>query len=104
MRKIALLFIFSLLLFSCEEKFPENPDWLNEKINQMETQPYYFGTVVYAYEWNKEHYYLISIGLSSCVMCEFYDYQGVKVVWTDDKIADFNKNGKKIKVVWQRDI
>lgn len=104
MKKIALLFVFSLLLFSCEEKFPENPDWLNEKITQMETPAYYFGTVVYAYEWNKDHYYLISIGLASCVMCEFYDYQGVKVVWTDDKIADFNKNGKKIKVVWQRDI
>ena len=105
MKKIALKFLLSLMvLFSCEkdEKFPGNPDWLNEKISQMETPAYYFGTVVYAYEWNKEYYYLISIGLSSCVMCEFYNYQGVKVEWTDEKITDFQKNGKKIKIIWQR--
>jgi hypothetical protein len=104
MKKIALMVLFSLMLFSCEKdkNFPENPDWLNEKISQMETPAYYVGTTVYAYKWNREYFYLISIGLSSCAMCEFYNYEGVKVEWTDDKIADFLKNGKRIKVVWQR--
>jgi hypothetical protein len=104
MKKIALMVLFSLMLFSCEKdkNFPENPDWLNEKISQMETPAYYVGTTVYAYKWNREYFYLISIGLSSCAMCEFYNYEGVKVEWTDDKIADFQKNGKRIKVVWQR--
>jgi hypothetical protein len=37
-------------------------------------------------------------------MCEFYDYQGVKVEWTQDRIADFQKNGIMVKVVWQRKI
>lgn len=108
MKKIALMFFFSLILFSCkkenDEKFPANPDWLTVKISQMETADYYAGTVVYAYEWNNEYYYLISIGLSSCGFCEFYNYQGVKYVWTSDKIDDFQKNGKMIKVVWQREI
>ena len=103
-----LLILAVILLLSCkkenEEKYPANPDWLTVKISQMETPAEYAGTVVYAYEWNNEYYYLISLPLSSCVMCEFYNYQGVKVEWTQEKIDDFQKNAKRIKVVWQRDI
>ena len=106
MNKIALMFFFSLMIISCEknEKFPANPDWLNAKISQMETPVEYAGTVVSAYEWNNEYYYLISLPLSSCGMCEFYNYQGLKVEWTQDKIDDFPKNAKRIKIVWQRSI
>ena len=103
-----MILVFLLIAFiRCDKnelEFPANPDWLTDKISQMETADYYVGTTVYAYEWNNEHYYLISIGLSSCVMCEFYNYQGVKVEWTQEKIDDFHKNAKRIKVVWQRDI
>ncbi len=105
MKKIAFLLLCSLILISCgkdNEEYPANPDWLNEMISQMETADYYVGTTVYAYEWNNEYYYLISIGLSSCAMCEFYNYQGVKVDWTQEKIDDFQKNGHRIKVVWER--
>lgn len=105
MKKIAFLLLCSLILFSCRkdnEEFPANPEWLNEMISQMETADYYVGTTVYAYEWNNDYYYLISIGLSSCAMCEFYNYQGVKVEWTQEIIDDFQKNGSRIKVVWER--
>jgi hypothetical protein len=105
MRKIAFLLLCALILVSCgkdNEELPATPDWLNEMILQMESADYYVGTIVYAYEWNNEYYYLISIGLSSCVMCEFYNYQGVKVEWTQEKIDDFQKNGKRIKVIWER--
>jgi hypothetical protein len=84
-------------------EYPANPAWLNRMISQMETGDYYVGTIVYAYEWNNEYYYLISIPFSSCIMCEFYSYQGVKFVWTYDKSDDFQKNGHRIKVVWERD-
>jgi hypothetical protein len=107
MKKVVFLFIISLMIFSCEKEnieFPANPDWLTAKITQMETADYYVGTKVYAYDWNKEYYYLISIGLSSCAMCEFYNYQGVKVEWTQEKIDDFQKNGKRIKLVWEREL
>jgi hypothetical protein len=108
MKKLALMFFFSLMIFSCkketDKKYPENPDWLTDKISQMETADYYAGTTIYAYEWNNEYYYLISIPLSSCIMCDFYNYQGVKFEWTQDKIDDFPKNAKRIKIVWQRDI
>jgi hypothetical protein len=105
MKKILLMFFFSLMLYSCKkgnDEFPANPDWLTAKISQMESADYYIGTTVYAYEWNNEYYYLISIPISSCIMCDFYNYQGVKFEWTQDKIDDFQKNAKRIKVVWQR--
>lgn len=102
------MFFISLILFSCkketDKKYPVNPDWLNARISQMETTDYYIGTVVYAFEWNKEYYYLISISLSSCGMCEFYSYKGAKVEWTEEKVDDFQKNGNRLKVVWQREI
>jgi hypothetical protein len=107
MKKIALMLFCTLVLLSCKKEskeFSANPDWLSDKISQMETADYYMGTTVYAYEWNNEYYYLISIPISSCIMCEFYNYQGVKIEWTQDKIDDFQKNGKRIKVVWQRDL
>ena len=68
----------------------------------MDTAFYYGGTAVSGYEWNDEYYYLISIPISSCIMCEFYDYQGTKFEWTPDKINDFQKNAKKVKIVWER--
>jgi predicted nucleic-acid-binding Zn-ribbon protein len=108
MKKIALLVTFSLILFSCkkenDEIFPPNPDWLTAKISQMETPAQYSGTTVFAYKWDKNNYYFIQIPLSNCGMCEFYDYQGVKIVWTSDKIDDFQKNARMIKIVWQRDM
>jgi hypothetical protein len=108
MRKIGLIFFFSLMFFSCkkeiDEKFPENPDWLTAKISQMETPAEYAGTTVYAYKWDNNYYYFIQIPLQNCGMCEFYNYQGVKYVWTSEKLGYFQKNAKMIKIVWQRDI
>jgi hypothetical protein len=106
MKKTAFILFLTIMTISCkkgnDEKFPANPDWLNNKIAQMETTDYYIGTIVYAYEWNKEYYYLISPPLSSCYLCEFYNYDGVKYVWTSETSDDFQKNAKMIKIVWQR--
>jgi hypothetical protein len=106
--ELSVLVLFSCLLLSCkkenDEKFPSNPDWLTAKISLMETGVYYTGTIVYAYKWNKEYFYLISIPLSSCMMCEFYSYNGAKFVWTKDNSADYQQNAKRLNIVWQRDI
>jgi hypothetical protein len=104
MKKAAFITIFFLVLFSCkkEDEFPENPAWLDARIAQMEASDFYMGTIIYSYIWNDEYYYMISIPLSSCIMCEFYSYRGEKVEWTQDKINDFQKNGKKTGIVWQR--
>ena len=107
MKKTALMFFFALVLFSCKkesEEFPANPDWLTLKTSQMETPVQFAGTIVYAYRWNHGYYYFIQIPLSNCGMCEFYNYQGTKFVWNDEKLGDFQKNAKMIKVVWHRDL
>jgi hypothetical protein len=107
MKKVAFLFLISLMIFSCKKEnkeFPENPDWLTAKISQMETPTEYAETTVYAYNWDNDFYYFIQIPLQNCGMCEFYDYQGVKFAWTNEKLVDFQKNAKMIEIVWQRDI
>ena len=88
---------------SCEkeEKLPPNPDWLNTMISQLEnSNP---GTTISAYKWNNEFFYLVYNPISSCLFCTFYNYSGDLVVWTEEKTTDFEKNGKKIKVIWQKE-
>ena len=105
MKQRVLFILIVILAISCRKNgdLPENPDWLIDKIAQMDTTDYYFGTEISLYEWHGDFYYWISIPISSCMMCEFYTYQGDKHVWTDDNIIDFQKNAIKRKVVWQRD-
>ena len=105
MKERILFILLVFLVISCKknDEYPENPDWLNDKIAQMDTADYYFGTEIYLNEWHGDFYYWISIPISSCMMCEFYTYQGDKHVWTDDNIIDFQKNAIKRKVVWRRD-
>jgi hypothetical protein len=103
MKKIAFVFLLSLVIISCEkdEKLPPNPEWLNTMITQLEssTTP---GIIVYAYKWNEDYYYNVSNPISSCMFCELYNYQGDKPNWTDDEFSDFALNSKLIKAVWSK--
>ena len=105
MKQGVLFILLIALAISCSKNddFPDNPGWLNDKIAQMATADYFFGTEIYLYEWNGDFYYWISIPISSCMMCEFYNYQGVKQVWTQNNIDDFQKNAIKRKIVWRKD-
>ena len=105
MKKIVLLLFLTVILISCKKSNdqPDNPDWLNDKIAQMESADYYFGTTIYLYEWQNAFHYWISIPISSCMMCEFYNYKGDKQVWTQSNSDDFQKNARRIKIIWQRD-
>lgn len=104
MKKTALILFFFVLLVSCKKKdeFPVNPDWLNARISEMETAFNFAGAAVYEYKWNDEYYFHIQNPISSCLFCEVYNYDGVKIVWTDETFNDFMKNGHKLRVVWQR--
>jgi len=102
MKKIVLLFLLTIIIISCK-KINDNPEWLNDKIPMMDTIDYYFGTKIYLYEWHNDYYYWISIPISSCMMCEFYNYAGEKHVWTQSNSDDFQKNARRIKIIWQRD-
>lgn len=104
MRKKIIIYLIFLSILSCkkdnDEQMPDNPKWLNDKISMMDTSMYYKGTVVTMYKWTNEYFYLFSIPLSSCIMCDFYNYLGDKYLWSDDKLSDFQKNAIKIKIVW----
>jgi hypothetical protein len=103
MKKIAFVFLISLLVTSCEkeEKLPPNPEWLNTMISQLENSPLP-GISIYAYKWKGDYYYHVSNPISSCMFCEVYDYSGDKPSWTDDEFTDFINNGKMIKAVWEK--
>jgi hypothetical protein len=103
MKKIAFVFLLSLLVMSCEkdEKLPPNPEWLNTMISQLENSPLP-GISIYAYKWKENFYYWVSNPISSCMFCELYDYSGVKPSWTEDEFTDFVNNGKLIKAVWEK--
>jgi hypothetical protein len=106
MKKILWVFFLAVALISCKkinDNYPDNPDWLNDQIAQMESVDYYFGSKIFLYEWHNSWYYWISIPISSCMMCEFYDYQGEKQVWTQNDIDDFQKNAVRKRIIWQRD-
>jgi hypothetical protein len=107
MKKAVFLYIIVILMYSCKKEndriLPENPQWLTEKIFMMETPAEYAGTTVFAYKWNKEYYYLIQVPLANCGMCEFYDYKGIRFIWTDEKLTDFYKSAKMIQIVWHRE-
>ncbi len=105
MKQKIFFILLVILVLSCRKNddFPENPDWLNIKIAQMDTADYYFGTEIYLYEWRGEFYYWIFIPISSCWMCEFYSYLGIKQVWTQNNIDDFQKNALKRRMVWRKD-
>jgi hypothetical protein len=103
MKKIVFLFLFSFIVMSCEkeDKLPPNPAWLNTMISQLKNTPLP-GISIYAYKWKEDYYYHVSNPLSSCKFCDVYDYSGGKLSWTDDEFADFVKNGKMIKAVWEK--
>ncbi len=103
MKKIAIVFLLSLLVMSCEkdEKLPPNPEWLNTMISQLENSPLP-GISIYAYKWNENYYYRVSNPISSCLYCDMYDYSGARLTWTDDEFKDFETNGKLIKAVWEK--
>jgi len=68
----------------------------------METAVNFAGAAVYEYKWNDSYYFHIQNPVSSCMFCEVYNYDGVKIVWTDESFNDFMKNSQKLRVVWQR--
>lgn len=57
----------------------DTPTWLKAKIDSISSNPEYFGTKVYRYEWKGYLVYHIEIPISSCAYCELYDQKGKKL-------------------------
>ena len=104
MRQIVFFLLLVITLFSCakeDDEFPPNPQWLNAMIEQMQANGFP-GTTVYAYKWNGGYYYHLSIPISSCMYCDFYEYNGAKYQWSQDDMEDFLKSEKIVKMVWEK--
>ena len=99
-------FLISLLLAACDagsafDYDRDTPIWLKAKVDSIAAIPETFGITVYRYEWNGEFVYHIENPISSCVYCELYDQNGMKVEFTDDEtFQDFVENKKNEVVVW----
>jgi hypothetical protein len=99
-------FLISLLLAACDagsafDYDRDTPVWLKAKVDSIAAIPEIFGITVYRYEWNGEFVYHIENLISSCVYCELYDQNGMKVEFTDDEtFQDFVESKKNEVVVW----
>lgn len=79
----------------------DTPVWLKAKIDSIAAIPETFGITVYRYEWNGEFVYHIENLLSSCVYCELYDQNGMKLELADSgTFQDFVENKTNEVVVW----
>jgi len=94
--------ILCVFLFSCnkDEINPDNPKWLTELISDIEKDNYYAGSVILRYKWEGDFYYLLEIPLSSCVLCELYDYKGTKPGVKEDEIDDFLITRSNETLIW----
>lgn len=105
MKHVILLSFLLTFLVSCEKTelpyIPENPEWLEQKINELEDGPSYGGIKINIFLWNNEYYYHILNPISSCMFCELFSYQGEKIVWAEGMLNDFFENGKFIVCIWK---
>ena len=105
MKRLILFFLFvTIISCSCssdDEDKAALPKWLWDKIEQMNNNSMP-GMAVYEYKWKGSYYYNIVNPVSSCLFCDFYDYDGVKYQWTSEDIDDFNKNAELIREVWNK--
>ena len=100
--------IFFLIVISSCKRDPSTfyaseqiPEWLSQKITEIENSNYYFGTVVYRHQWNLKFYYHIMIPVESCAFCKVYDVNGNKIVWSDQSFQDYFENRYNEAVIWQ---
>jgi hypothetical protein len=112
MKKLALLFTFSLFLFSCEKDNylvpkKEVPDWLKTKISQAEKlikeDPN--GLIAYAawirYKWQNEYYYELHNYLSSTSPVAISSTQDTLRLNPYDTTTDYYKEKCCKQFIWK---
>jgi len=111
MKKMALMFFFSLLLFSCEKDFlipdKEVPDWLKSKINQDEqmmndypSSCLYYGAWL-RYNWQDEYYFEYHCSCSSSSPRAISTKGDTLHIWANDVTTDYYKEKCCRQLVWK---
>jgi hypothetical protein len=111
MRKIALLFVFSLIFFSCEKDYfipsDEVPDWLNTKISQDEQtikdNPKYMASygAWLRYAWQNEYYFEYHNVLSSSSPRAISTNGDTLKIWANDINTDYCREKCCKAFVWK---
>ncbi len=66
------------------------PNWLRNKVEELESNIDLSTTEIKVFQgkWKSQKMYFILNNLSSCVFCEVYNNEGIKINWTERN--DFN--------------
>jgi hypothetical protein len=82
----------------------DQPEWLRIKIDSMSANHDYSGTKVFRYKWRGDFVYHIEIPVSSCIYCELYTPEGVKIKFADNnELQDFMNNKTDMVLIWEWD-
>lgn len=105
-KKSIILFII-VLFVSCDNGGLTDPseklipEWLKSKITEMENSPYYWGTIVYRHTWRGIYTYHIVIPVSSCSVCDVYNYWGGKIKFSSDlESQQYLKDRYDERIIW----
>jgi len=111
MKKLALLFTFSLFLFSCEKDYlvpnKEVPDWLKSQINKAEKsiKENPKGLTAYAawvrYKWQDEYYFIYEAYASSASPLAISTTQDTLRINPWDTTTDYYKEKCCKQLIWK---
>jgi len=103
MKKTVLTVLIMLFLSTCEkQRFDDrNPRWVEELIEDMETNPYYSYSVLSRYAWDNHFYYEIFNPISSCAYCDVFDYKGNRINWEEYDLEDYLQNRTDMVIIWR---
>lgn len=102
MKNLILISILVLFMSSCnKENNPDNPQWLEELIIEIQNDEFYVGSKIYRHQYENEFYYHLEIPLSSCAFCNLYEFNGDQVIWSHEELEDYLKSREKEKIVWR---
>jgi hypothetical protein len=103
MRKFLYISILYLLLGACEDREPDpvlTPVWLEARIAELEESGC-AGCNIKRYTYREEFYYQVYCNYWSCLDCEMYHFDGVRVDWEITDRADFWENKTRQILLWE---
>ena len=97
---ISFLFIF---LASCEKEEtpkPEIPEWLEPRIEEIESMNLCATCSISRTNYQNQLYYHVYCGIWSCSHCEVYNSSGNLVDWSKINFEDFAESEKNAITIW----
>lgn len=104
MKKYMIFILFVFIILACEKKESMNVDaplWLNEMVNDMESESTYIAAEFWRYSWNGDYYYELTSPIFSCLYCNVFDSQGNRMDWEIANLDDFIKDRKDKTFIWK---